>query len=634
MASTIVAGPPPPSTSWNEAPSAALTAGAHQQRSDPLPTTQHAHFPPDFVVQNHQQPVYDDTCAPVSAGGHHGRNSKGHGGVNQLGGVFVNGRPLPDMVRQRIVEMSRHGVRPCDISRQLRVSHGCVSKILGRFYHTGSVKPGVIGGSKPKVATSPVVDAITRYKQENPTVFAWEIRDRLLAECVCSAENIPSVSSINRIVRNKAADTARLSIRGGCQQSELSFVLPTTPTTRTSGQVDGITLTEDEQAAAQLYALRSILQESAGAIPPLTAQQQAAVYAAGGGGGGGGGGIVFNSPTSLVNRRTPAADDGLRLHHAELGRPETVTKDLESWLPADNKPVKVDVNSACALQQYLAAVNNSGGAVPIHHASDTKTTTHHPDGFRTAPPIVTAASYTTPSGITTVQLVPISYSDTKQHYPPTTVSSQIPPSSVKAYMQQFRDPNNNCIPAHSGGNGSLIILHGARGSKPDPRLTDAIIGRGHDGRQPGTAASSNDVLSTLTELKPLQTYNQQSGYLSPYTGPYDGSGQFTPYDTYIYTNQGQFQYDDSNWVARYEVPYGDDSDGYYNVMTSTEQQQQQQQPHSPAAGESYRGVVSGTATSDMSTPVTTVAASAVDNEPPNDRELNLTTAAAPSALIQ
>lgn len=125
--------------------------------------------------------------------------------------MFVNGRPLPDVVRSRIVELAQSGVRPCDISRQLRVSHGCVSKILCRFYETGSIRPGVIGGSKPKVATGPVVNKIADYKRANPTMFAWEIRDRLLSEGVCTTDNVPSVSSINRIVRNRINSGDKMS---------------------------------------------------------------------------------------------------------------------------------------------------------------------------------------------------------------------------------------------------------------------------------------------------------------------------------------------------------------------------------------------------------------------------------------
>lgn len=141
-----------------------------------------------------------------------------YGEVNQLGGVFVNGRPLPNSIRMQIVELASKGIRPCDISRQLKVSHGCVSKILARFQETGSILPGAIGGSKPRVTTPKVVAKIRDYKNRDPGIFAWEIRDKLLAERVCDRYNVPSVSSISRILRNKIGPLSQPFDGSGGQQ--------------------------------------------------------------------------------------------------------------------------------------------------------------------------------------------------------------------------------------------------------------------------------------------------------------------------------------------------------------------------------------------------------------------------------
>ena len=55
--------------------------------------------------------------------------SSGQGRVNQLGGVFINGRPLPNHLRMKIIDMAAQGIRPCAISRQVFLS-------LINFHHS------------------------------------------------------------------------------------------------------------------------------------------------------------------------------------------------------------------------------------------------------------------------------------------------------------------------------------------------------------------------------------------------------------------------------------------------------------------------------------------------------------------
>ena len=54
----------------------------------------------------------------------------------------------------------------------LQHSSPTVTKILGTLPTHGRV-PGMIGGSKPKVATPEVVSKIEGYKKDNPTIFVW-----------------------------------------------------------------------------------------------------------------------------------------------------------------------------------------------------------------------------------------------------------------------------------------------------------------------------------------------------------------------------------------------------------------------------------------------------------------------------
>ena len=74
--------------------------------------------------------------------------------VNQLGGVYVNGKPLPREIRLQILQMAQMGVRPCEISQQLRVTHGCISKLLAKFSRTGTIDPDMKSNRNGKLQLS------------------------------------------------------------------------------------------------------------------------------------------------------------------------------------------------------------------------------------------------------------------------------------------------------------------------------------------------------------------------------------------------------------------------------------------------------------------------------------------------
>lgn len=84
------------------------------------------------------------------------------------------------------------------------------------------------GGSKPRVSTPTVIGKIWQYKAESQSMFAWEIREKLRAERVCTRDTLPSISSINRILRNlypqaRTTTTTTAAVAAAVQHQDTSI---------------------------------------------------------------------------------------------------------------------------------------------------------------------------------------------------------------------------------------------------------------------------------------------------------------------------------------------------------------------------------------------------------------------------
>ena len=121
------------------------------------------------------------------------------------------------------------------------------------YFGVNRTRPSWVGGSKPKVATPEVVASIEQYKRENPTIFAWEIREKLMKSNVCKPNSCPSVSSINRILRNRAAE--RVAQKAFIEREQECRVLRSTHVAATAA-VPFYTMLEQKDDTRMSYHLR------------------------------------------------------------------------------------------------------------------------------------------------------------------------------------------------------------------------------------------------------------------------------------------------------------------------------------------------------------------------------------------
>lgn len=66
----------------------------------------------------------------------------------------------------------------------------------------------VQNAGRPRVITAEIENKIDQYRRADPGAFCWELREHLLRDKVCSVDEIPSLSSISRLVKSKIINEA------------------------------------------------------------------------------------------------------------------------------------------------------------------------------------------------------------------------------------------------------------------------------------------------------------------------------------------------------------------------------------------------------------------------------------------
>jgi len=127
--------------------------------------------------------------------------------VNQINGLYSNGIALPQINRERILDLHHQGMLQRAIAEYVRVSVGFVNKVVIHYEENNTFLPQHRKAPVREKLTVDVVEYIESEKICKPSSYTREIQQRVLLDGVSAPHNLPSQSAIKKYLREDCVMT-------------------------------------------------------------------------------------------------------------------------------------------------------------------------------------------------------------------------------------------------------------------------------------------------------------------------------------------------------------------------------------------------------------------------------------------
>ena len=129
--------------------------------------------------------------------------------VNIQQGIYDNGKFLPQVYRERVLDLHHQGFSQRQISQNVRVSIGYVNKVVQYYEEKNSALAGPRKAPVRNKMSADVVEYVESEKLFQPSMYTSELQQRLLLDGVSSPAHLPSQSAIKKCIREDCRMTKK-----------------------------------------------------------------------------------------------------------------------------------------------------------------------------------------------------------------------------------------------------------------------------------------------------------------------------------------------------------------------------------------------------------------------------------------